>query len=232
MNILPFRYDTDNLSYVVFRGASAAVVDGGAVEQILAFLTRSGITLRYVLNTHGHADHTKGNARLMAATGAPWANGRDVIENGGVSIDGESLLAMATPGHTADSVTFHFNGVLITGDTLFNGTVGNCFSGDLAAFYDSIERLSRFPDDTRVYAGHDYVHEAMASARYWEPNNPDIDGYLARYDTNHVVSTLGEERRVNPYLRVNTPVIVSQIRQRGLPADTALDRWTSFMNMG
>ena len=232
MKITPFRYDADNISYVVSHGKSAAVVDGGAVDAILAHLSRNQLSLKYVINTHAHPDHTKGNQRLLSTTQGQWIEREKLIADGGLFMDGELLEAIPTPGHTMDSVTFHFNGVLITGDTLFNGTVGNCFSGDFESFYRSISRLSRFPDDTLVYAGHDYVGDSMAAARYWEPDNPAIESYLAKYDPNHVVSTMGDERLVNPYLRFNEPGIVAQIRQRGLSAETALDRWISFMKMG
>jgi hydroxyacylglutathione hydrolase len=232
MEIASFRYDVDNLSYVVFNGLSAAAVDGGAVGEILAFLAERGLTLQYVVNTHGHADHTKGNQGLLSSTGARLIGRDRLLQQEGLLLDGQRLHVMPTPGHTADSVTFHYNGALITGDTLFNGTVGNCFSGDLEAFYHSILRLLQFPDDTCVYAGHDYVKDAMAAAKYWEPSNTEIDRYLNRYNPDFPVSTLKEERKVNPYLRYSEPQIVSQIRQKGLPSETDLDRWISFMTMG
>lgn len=232
MEITPFRYDADNLSYVISHGASAVAVDGGAVDAIVCFLSEKGLTLRYVVNTHAHPDHTKGNRGLLSATHGQWIPRERLIADGGLTLDGERIEVIPTPGHTEDSVTFHCHGALITGDTLFNGTVGNCFSGDLERFYHSISRLLGFPDDNRVYAGHDYVRDSMAAARYWEPENPEIDRYLSKYDPAHVVSTIGEERGVNPYLRVDEPGIVSQIRRKGLPSETALDRWISFMRMG
>jgi hydroxyacylglutathione hydrolase len=137
-----------------------------------------------------------------------------------------------TPGHTRDSLVFHLDGALITGDTLFNGTVGNCFSGDLKAFHQSISFLLSFPDDTIIYAGHDYVAESMQYARSLEPENKEIRHYLERYDPGHVFSTLADEKKVNPYLRFNTPDLIAVLKKRGLLTDTAYHRWESLMGIG
>jgi hydroxyacylglutathione hydrolase len=118
---------------------------------------------------------------------------------------------------------------MVTGDTLFNGTVGNCFSGDLKGFYHSIKHLLSFPDETIVYAGHDYVTDSMVVAKRLEPENPDIDRFLTDYRPEHVLSTLAEERKINPYLRFNEPEIIAFLKQQGLPVGTEFERWESIM---
>ena len=120
---------------------------------------------------------------------------------------------------------------MITGDTLFNGTVGNCFSGDLAGFYRSIKTLMKFPGDTRVYAGHDYVAESMRFARLLEPENTAINAYLKKIDPRHVFSNLQQELQVNPYLRFNAPGIIAFLEQKNLPVATEIERWTSLMGI-
>jgi hydroxyacylglutathione hydrolase len=130
-----------------------------------------------------------------------------------------------------DSVTFAAADILITGDTLFNGTVGNCFSGDLNAFYRSIRLLIGYPGNYRVYAGHDYVTESLAFARHLTPGNRAIDAYAARYDKNHVVSTLDDELAVNPYLRFNDPEMISLLELKGLPTATEYQRWEGIMSL-
>ena len=137
-----------------------------------------------------------------------------------------------TPGHTEDSVIFATDECLITGDTLFNGTVGNCFSGDLKAFYRSILLLMSYPGSTRIYAGHDYVAASLAFARQLTPNNRAIDAYADRYDKNHVVSSLDDERAVNPYLRFNDPEIIHLLESEGLPTETEYQRWEGIMSIG
>ena len=143
----------------------------------------------------------------------------------------ERITVYRTPGHTADSICLHLDRVLITGDTLFNGTVGNCFSGDMRSFYDSLMMLGSLPGSTVIYAGHDYVPSSMAFARKMEPGNSDIDRYLERYDPQHVWSLLADELLVNPYLRFNREAIVSVLRRRRLPVATAYERWHSLMSI-
>lgn len=85
-----------------------------------------------------------------------------------------------------------------------------------------------FPEDTIIYAGHDYVEKYMETARRLEPDNKEIDIYLKNYDPAHVCATLKEEMKVNPSLRFNDKKMISILRARGLAVDTEYDRWTAI----
>lgn len=231
MEIQQFRYAADNLAYLVHGARTALAVDGGAVEEILAEVARRGLKLAFAANTHGHPDHTAGTAELVRRSGAVYLDNDALRRSGMIDLDGERIRVLSTPGHTLDSLCFAAKGALITGDTLFNGTVGNCFSGDLKAFFESIARLSQFPGETLIYAGHDYVRDAVAFARTLEPQNMALDRYLARYDSTCVRSTMAEEQAVNPYLRFNQPSIVAVLKQRGLEVGSAYERWLSLMSI-
>ena len=232
LKIKQFFYGGDNLGYLLYSGPHALAIDGGAVDDILAFLRREGLTLETVTNTHGHGDHISGTQQLAKAAGASHLDHRRFADGGTLVLADETVTVRLTPGHTADSVTFATDGCLITGDTLFNGTVGNCFSGDLKAFYRSIVLIMDYPGTTRVYAGHDYVAASLAVARQLTPANRAIDAYAARYDRNHVTSTLDDERAVNPYLRFNDPDIIRLLESKGLPTDTEYQRWEGIMSIG
>lgn len=229
LQVRQFRYGADNLGYVIYGPRSALAVDGGAAGEILAFVAEEGLALAYVANTHGHADHTAGNGKLLAGSKALLLE--ELPDGGKILLDGREVEVIHTPGHTADSRCFYTGFSLITGDTLFNGTVGNCFSGDLEGFFHSIKRLMTYPDETLVYAGHDYVRDSLAFARRLEPKNRAIDQYLAGYDPAHVVSTLAQERQVNPYLRFDEPDVVELLTRKGLPAASQLQRWISLMSI-
>jgi len=232
MHVEQFRYSADNLAYLVWNDAGGIAVDGGAVEEILGFLADRRLPLLYVTNTHRHYDHTLGNDALLAATKARLASPDSVDEGYGIDWGGETLLIHRTPGHTEDSVCFQAGSVLLTGDTLFNGTVGNCFSGDLLGFLGSIRRLMVFPDETMILAGHDYVRDSMLFARRLEPSNlPALEAYWRTYDPAFVCSSLREERGMNPYLRFNDPGIVAVLKDRGLPRATEEERWLSLMSI-
>jgi len=232
MPIKQFRYASDNLSYLVYDHSSALAVDAGAVDDILEFVSSKKLHLKYVLHTHEHPDHTSGTRELCDRSGARFLDQGQLLKDKMVSLDSLSIQVFHTPGHTLDSMCFFLSGYLVTGDTLFNGTVGNCFSGDLRAFYQSIVFLQTFPPETVIYAGHDYVEYAMAFARLVEPDNPDIQPYLNSYNPEHVFSRLKDEQKVNPYLRFNTPEMIAILTSKGLPVKTEYNRWESVMQLG
>jgi len=225
LNVEQFRYSADNFSYLIYGEKYALAIDGGAWEEILLILERSNLKLAVVTNTHQHFDHTSGNDQILKATKAQFLDFADLPDNREIQIDGEKVFVYRTPGHTGDSVCFH------TVDTLFNGTIGNCFSGDLKNFYLSIKRLMTLPDATIVYAGHDYVQDSLAFARNLEPDNQDIDIFRNSYDPDHVCSTMADERRINPYLRFNEEPIIRLLEKKGLPCTTEWERWKSLMSI-
>jgi len=232
LNIEQFRYGADNFSYLIYGEKEAMAVDGGAWKEITAFLKKNTLLLKIVTNTHLHYDHTSGNEHLIRETGADFLNCSIIPEHYKIHLNGETILVYLTPGHTEDSISFHYGDFLISGDTLFNGTIGNCFSGNQKRFYMSIKKLMTLPDETVIFAGHDYVHQSLAFARDLEPDNRDVDTFQALY--NHrspVYSTLAEERKINPYLRFNDEAIIKILRDRKLPHATEWDRWNSLMSI-
>lgn len=231
LKVKQFRYGADNLGYLVYGMENGMAIDGGAAEEIAAFLLEHRITLRYIANTHDHRDHTSGNDALREATNARLLGRAEMPDGGEIALDGEQIRIIHTPGHTEDSRCFHVGRFLFGGDTLFNGTIGNCFSGDLEGFYHSIRKLMELPDETIVYAGHDYVKASMAFARRLEPGNRAVGAFLRAYDPKHLFSTLAEERKINPYLRFNEPAIVQLLAKLRLPRETESERWHSLMSI-
>jgi hydroxyacylglutathione hydrolase len=71
----------------------------------------------------------------------------------------------------------------------------------------------------------------MAFARRLEPGNRAISDFLKRYDPKHVVSTLADEKKINPYFRFNEPGIVALLAKLGLPRETEWERWQSLMSI-
>ena len=231
LHVEQFRYGFDNLGYLIFGPTEAMAVDGGAWQEILDFVRDHGLRLLYVAHTHRHHDHIEGSEQLLEKSGARLIGFQELTDGSVISLDGDPVRVYRTPGHSLDSVCFHAGLYLLTGDTLFNGTIGNCFSGNLRGFFESIRRLMTLPEDTLVFAGHDYVELAISFARHLEPENGDIDAYMSRYDPHGVCSRLGDELKVNPYLRFNDPKIVDILKKRGLPADEEWERWQSLMAM-
>ncbi len=200
MRIKQFRYAADNLAYLIYDDKHAIAVDPGAVNDILAFLKKSDIKLEYIVNTHTHPDHTSGNAEVLNQTHAEYLDIPALIKKTFLELElsGNRIDVHHTPGHSEDSVIFHFDNILVTGDTLFTGKAGKCFTGDLKRFLVSIKLIMSFPDDTIIYGGHDYVMEYMETAKTIEPDNSAIEKFLAQYNPGH----LGESKhcRLNLWL--------------------------------
>lgn len=231
MNVRQFRYGTDNFGYLVHGKREAMVIDGGAYEEMLRFIDYEKLNLLFITNTHDHYDHTVGNKYFTGHPQSRILKYADLIREREIEVDGQKIKIYNTPGHTNDSVCFYTGNILISGDIIFNGTIGNCFTGNLEDFFQTIRIIMTFPSETIIYAGHDYVKDSMQFAMRLEPDNEDIDIFLRRYDPGNVYSALTDEFRVNPYLRFNDEKIVSILKKRDLPTGTEWDRWKSLMSI-
>ena len=229
MEIKQFRYSSDNLGYLIYSDRNAVAVDGGAVKGILSFLKSNNLSLKYIINTHSHGDHTMGNKQLLKSTDAKYIDYQTLTDKG-IDLD-YSIDIFQTPGHTPDSLIFKVDNNLLTGDTLFIGKVGRCFSGDLKGYLDSIKHIIEFSDDTVIYPGHDYVLEYMEYIRRFEQDNMYVDEVFNNYDPELVRSTIGLEKKLNPFLRINEQKIISMLEKRDLPIKTEYDRWESMISL-
>jgi glyoxylase-like metal-dependent hydrolase (beta-lactamase superfamily II) len=161
----------DNFSYIIADESvkEAAVVDSSFNSgEIIKILKAKRFSLKYVINSHGHSDHTAGNLELGSIFGAKIVayklskvNHEVAVEDGDVLTVGKvSIKIVYTPGHTMDSICLLIdNKKLLTGDTLF---VGECGRTDLPGgsskiMYDSLfNKLMKLNDATELYPGHDY----------------------------------------------------------------------------
>ena len=149
-------------AYLVAEGTvgAAVFVDSGApLEPLLEAVERESLTPTHLLLTHGHGDHTAGNAELAERFEIPVVQER--VESGGLTVD-----VLPTPGHSQDSVAFVVNEIVcFTGDTLFAGSVGG---GDFEQVRRSVmDVLMALPPETRLLPGHT---DETTVAREWEEN--------------------------------------------------------------
>ena len=161
----------DNFCYIVAdeETLEAAVIDPSANgERILDEIKKLDLKVKYVINTHGHGDHTGANRDIVMATGARIAAHAlcqrpfDIPLHDGIMLKlGKlDLKIIHTPGHTPDGICILASSkALFTGDTLF---VGECGRTDLpgssaeALWHSFFDKLVKLPDDLMVLPGHDY----------------------------------------------------------------------------
>lgn len=167
-------------------GEAIAVDPGDQPEDILAMARDMGVKIKVIANSHAHVDHILGVRAVQAASGATFHmhesetpiaaqaaktalmfTGREVdpppqpdayLSDGDeIDVDGVKLKVIHTPGHTPGSLSFYTEGMLFSGDTLFQGSIGRTdlpggsYDQEMASILD---KLLALPDDTIVLPGH------------------------------------------------------------------------------
>ncbi len=192
--ILHQLFEPDTATYTYILGdegtREAVIIDPvlGRRERDLEALRAAEVKLSWILDTHVHADHVTGANALKVATGAMTAIGeacrapgydRALNDGDRIVFGGESLLALATPGHTPGSLSYLWKDCVFTGDSLLIGGCGRTDfqEGDARALYTSITRkLFTLPESTRVLPGHDYRRRTESSIGEERRTNPRLAG--------------------------------------------------------
>jgi len=177
-------------SYLVGCGASRAAVlidpELSRIDEYRGLIGQHGLHLRYIVDTHTHADHFSAGrelGRLLDApvvmhqsSPAPHATLR--LDDGDMLVAGQlRLKAMHTPGHTRDSMCLALEDRVFTGDTLLIGGTGRTDlpTGDPHALYESLfETLLKLPPETLVFPAHDYKGRSHSTIGAELADNPRL----------------------------------------------------------
>lgn len=247
LSIVPIPAFRDNYIWLVRNNQYAAAIDPGDAAPVLRYLANEKLALVAILNTHHHSDHVDGNLELQEHYSCPIYGPKKedipgmtspLSETGAVALPelGLSLGILDIPGHTAGHIAYHGHGMLFCGDTLFGCGCGRVFEGTMSEMFASLNKLASLPKDTRVYCAHEYTLNNIRFALNVEPGNEDLltrkadASKLAGLGLPTLPSTIGLEKRTNPFLRCDISNVASMAGKHAAnksPLDvfTALRMW-------
>ena len=159
-----------NFSYIVVDENSneSIIIDPSwNLMELELIIKENNLKIKYIVNTHYHDDHTRGNEEMVASTKAPiiqhesstLKNDITVKDGDFIEFGNSKLKVLHTPGHSPDSICLVGDGKLFSGDTLF---VGNCGRIDLPGgsaselYHSLFDVLHSLDDDLVMYPGHNY----------------------------------------------------------------------------
>ena len=220
----------------------AAIVDAPEDAPVIARVEATGARVTKILSTHHHPDHSMANPDLAKRWDAPvyghvsdadrLPGFSDGLEEGDtVNVGRETAHILFIPAHTRGHIAYVFDDAdaLFCGDTLFAAGCGRLFEGTPEMMYTALcEKLAALPDSMRVFCGHEYTQGNLAFAAHVEPDNADVkaaqervakaragaaaDWHDATPAEMTVPSTIGDERRTNPFMRAPNAEELGRIR--------------------
>ena len=210
-----FDTRSSTFTYLLASNQGNAIIIDPVLDKTLVYETligQLGLSLKYSLETHIHADHTSGSGQLrellrcetVSGVSGPKCSSYKIQDQEILEIDEIRLKAIFTPGHTDDSYSYLLESVepylLFSGDTLLiRGTGRTDFqNGDPGTLYDSITtKLFTLPQTTKIFPGHDY------------------NGFTE--------STIKEEVTFNPRLNNNKESFINIMNSLDLPSPAMMD---------
>ncbi len=211
----------------------AYIFDPGDASAVKHQLQDRGLGLAGIIITHHHWDHTDGIDELVSDFNAPVYGPRSdkipqvdhvLTEGDRLTLPPLTLKVLETPGHTLDHISYWLRTPeqdwLFCADTLFAGGCGRMFEGSPEQFLHSLKRLKALPEQTQVCCSHEYTLDNLRFAQAAEPDNQAIDERLARESDKRrrgqptLPSTIGLEKQTNPFLRTDSPSLISTVKAK------------------
>ena len=235
LRVTPLPALDSNYIWLIDNGTHAAVVDPGDATVVRTELQKRSLSLSAVLLTHRHEDHIRGTPALVNAyepsvygsvtEDIPVVNrpveGGDTIR---IEALGLALSVLGVPGHTKGHIAFYsrLHGWLFCGDMLSGAGCGRMFEGTPEMMIASLGKMMELPDETLVFSAHEYTLPNLKFALEIEPKNPDILQRI-RDDTARrerkqptMPSTIGLEKKTNPFFRFMEPELQEHLISLGL----------------
>lgn len=232
MKIIPIYARTDNYIWLAYNTAGDAfIVDPGESQPILDYLQDKPLTLKAILLTHAHEDHTAGVKGIQEAYPNVETWGPEEVQTQVDNLDhvvhpgddftllGQEVRVLLTAGHTTGHVSYIMGDVLFCGDALFKAGCGRVFTDDYEAAYEAMQVFKGLPDNMKVYAGHEYTLDNLTFALQEEPDQPELQKAYqeAKAQRDHkeptLPSTIQYEKALNPFIKAKSLKEFTRLRK-------------------
>ena len=223
----------DNYSYLVFdeKTLESEVVDPSDADPIINEIEKNNLKLKYIFNTHHHYDHVGGNKKLKEKYNCKiigFEKDKKRIPEIDIALKDKQkwkselfeCSILHIPGHTSGHICIYINklNALFTGDTLFSLGCGRIFEGTYKEMYESLDKLKKFPPNTKIYCGHEYT---LKNAEFCIKHDKDnsaliekIKSIKKKLDNGFptIPTTIKEELDCNIFLRSKDVGSFSKLR--------------------
>lgn len=172
-------------SYILSSDGEALVIDPhiGLPNVYSSYLKKRNLTLKFIIDTHTHADHFSSAAILKKQFNAPILMHEKAVssivdkrlrDNEEITLGQSRFKVVYSPGHTDDSLSLYGEGRLMTGDVLLIGSVGRTDfqNGSPESMFDTLQRFKALPDETVIFPAHDYHGKSSSTLAQEKEENP------------------------------------------------------------
>jgi glyoxylase-like metal-dependent hydrolase (beta-lactamase superfamily II)/rhodanese-related sulfurtransferase len=172
-------------SYIISSQEEALVIDPhiSLLEEYNKYLDKKSLKLKYIIDTHTHADHFSLAAEMKKKFNVPVLMHEKAVsevadkrlkEDDFVAVGEKQFKVIYAPGHTDDSISLYGEGRVFTGDVLLIGSVGRTDfqNGSPESMFDTLRKLKDLPDDTVVFPAHDYNGKNFSTIYKEKESNP------------------------------------------------------------
>jgi len=222
MNIHIIPCLKDNYAYIIEnkKTKNVCVIDPSEPDPVADFLEKNQLNLKYILNTHHHADHIGGNLDLKKKFNSKILGfvkdksripGIDITLNDKEiwNFEGSDVLVEHVPGHTSGHIFYYFKkeDSVFTGDTLFSFGCGKLFEGSYEEMVNSLKKIKSLPKKTKIFCGHEYTISNLKFCMTIDKDNSELKEKYNQINNNinknitSMPTNLAEEMKLNIFLK-------------------------------